>query len=250
VAVYLGLALALSGKPDEAEAVLQANNSRPETLRWLAGEYWNTRAWIAIARQDLPTARRYLEAAAREGEKTGDLICVAAALHALIRLAGGRDAVQRLRILAGTMGSALVAAQAAHADALAGHDPERLLAVSEEFAAMGADLLAAEAAFDAAVAYRHGGDPRSAGRADRHAESLASRCEGAMTPGLRASQPRALLTRCERETAMLASAGHTNREISCIQQLSKRTVQNRLQQVYLKLGVSGREELGAVLGAE
>ena len=63
-------------------------------------------------------------------------------------------------------------------------------AVSSDFEAIGADLLAAEAAADAAVAWRKAGDPPKALAAERRASLLASRCEGVRTPALVALPPR------------------------------------------------------------
>jgi DNA-binding CsgD family transcriptional regulator len=114
---------------------------------------------------------------------------------------------------------------------------------------MGADLLAAEAAADAAVAWRQAGMAREAGIAERHAALLAGRCEGALTPALQAIGTRAQLTPAERDTALLAARGHTNKQIADELCLSIRTVENRLQHVYEKLGISGRDELEEALDA-
>ena len=61
---------------------------------------------------------------------------------------------------------------------------------------------------------------------------------------------RARLTPAEREAAVLAAVGHSNKDIARTLILSVRTVENRLQHVYEKLGVSGRRELAAALAAE
>jgi DNA-binding CsgD family transcriptional regulator len=57
-----------------------------------------------------------------------------------------------------------------------------------------------------------------------------------------------LLTRREREIAALAAAGHPNREIAELLVVSPRTIENHLQRVYEKLGISRRAELGDALG--
>jgi DNA-binding CsgD family transcriptional regulator len=57
------------------------------------------------------------------------------------------------------------------------------------------------------------------------------------------------LTQAERDVALLAAAGRSNREISAELYLSLRTVENYLHRAYEKLGVSGRAELGRALKA-
>lgn len=55
------------------------------------------------------------------------------------------------------------------------------------------------------------------------------------------------LTPAERETALLAAAGRSNREIATELQLSVRTIANRLQRTYGKLGISKRADLGRLV---
>lgn len=52
-----------------------------------------------------------------------------------------------------------------------------------------------------------------------------------------------LLTRREFEIALLASGGHTSREIATLLHISERTVENHVGNVYSKLGISSRREL-------
>ncbi|HET9517462.1 MAG TPA: helix-turn-helix transcriptional regulator, partial [Actinoplanes sp.] len=91
-------------------------------------------------------------------------------------------------------------------------------------------------------------------RADRDPAALAAstlladvlaRCGPLRTPMLLAVQP--VLTSREREVAELAAAGHRSRDIADRLYLSPRTVENHLQRVYSKLGVTGRAELGPAL---
>jgi DNA-binding CsgD family transcriptional regulator len=81
----------------------------------------------------------------------------------------------------------------------------------------------------------------------RHAGALAARCEGARTPALIGIEVRAQLTGAELETAQLAAAGHSNREIADMLFVSVRTVENRLYKIYEKLGISGRGSLAEAL---
>ncbi|MET7403332.1 helix-turn-helix transcriptional regulator, partial [Dactylosporangium sp. NPDC005572] len=57
------------------------------------------------------------------------------------------------------------------------------------------------------------------------------------------------LTAQELQTAMLAAAGLSNREIGQRLFLSHRTVSSHLYRIYPKLGVSGRAQLRAALDA-
>jgi len=59
----------------------------------------------------------------------------------------------------------------------------------------------------------------------------------------------AVLTRREREVADLAATGRSSRQIADELFLSPRTVDNHLQRVYDKLGISGRAELADALAA-
>jgi len=56
------------------------------------------------------------------------------------------------------------------------------------------------------------------------------------------------LTRREREVAVLAARGLSNREIANVFFVSVRTVENQLSRVYTKLGLGGRDELASALG--
>lgn len=205
------------------------------------------RAWAAAAAGDLPGARAHLEDAAAWGEQRGDLVGTAAALHALARLGRAGAVRDRLGAVASRIDGELAPARVAHTEALAGADAAALDAAATRFEELGADLLAAEAAADAAVAHRRGGDRRAAAAAARRASDLATRAEHPVTPALHAIETRAVLTPAERETAVLAASGRANKEIAEQLHLSPRTVENRLQRVYDKLGVSGRAELPEVL---
>ncbi|HWE68710.1 MAG TPA: LuxR C-terminal-related transcriptional regulator [Acidimicrobiales bacterium] len=66
---------------------------------------------------------------------------------------------------------------------------------------------------------------------------------------VRPQAARALLTPGELDAALRAATGRSNKQIASAMYLSVRTVENRLQRVYEKLGASGRHELLEVLGA-
>ena len=136
---------------------------------------------------------------------------------------------------------------AAHATALATQDAVALEKVAVGFANIGAKLLAAEAAAEASRAYSAADHRSSALAAARTAVTLAAACEGAHTPALDLLTPPQSLTPREREIAGLAAQGLSSRDIAGRLFISARTVDNALQQVYGKLGLSKRSELRSAL---
>ena len=118
---------------------------------------------------------------------------------------------------------------------------------AEQFESIGALLLAAEsAALDHRLS-RSRGLHRRAAAASATAERLAARCEGANTPALSLAQDVERLSSREREVALLAANGLTSRAIAERLYVSKRTVDNHLQRIYTKLGVTGRHQLSTRL---
>jgi DNA-binding CsgD family transcriptional regulator len=204
------------------------------------------RAWAVAAEGDLVAARNLARAAAARAAAAGHLSSEALLLHDLARFGDPADARDRLTDLAGRCEGVLIATYAEHARAAAVHDPQALSAVADRFEAMGADLMAAEAATEAGHAYLRHGNPRTAANLRARAATLAARCEGARTPALvtTAAVP---LTRREREIALLARRGATSRQIADRLSLSVRTVDNHLQNVYTKLGITARDQLSAAL---
>jgi len=98
------------------------------------------------------------------------------------------------------------------------------------------------------VAYRRVGLARREAEAGRATARLASSCEGATTPVLELPVQPEHLTAREREIALLAARGLSNRSIAEQLVVSVRTIENHLQQAYNKLGVRGRSELADALG--
>jgi ATP/maltotriose-dependent transcriptional regulator MalT len=200
-------------------------------------------AWGAVALGDVSVARARLLDLASEAEAAQQLAAAVVCLHDAARL-GERAAAPRLRRLAGLVEGRLAATRAEHAEALAAEDAARLDAAAAAFEEMGALLLAAEAATEAARLHRAHGLARAASSAERNAERLLSRCPGARTPvvtGVVASG--GVLTAREREIAVLAATGLSSKDIAGRLVVSVRTVDNHLQRVYAKLGVTGRDEL-------
>jgi DNA-binding CsgD family transcriptional regulator len=242
--IAAALALALAGQAERAAETLAAFDSLDLPMALVnATDIHEARAWTAAAAGDLPGARQQLDAAADLGEEVGDLIGATSALHGLARLGRARHVAARLADLASQVDGELVAARAAHADALAARNTEHLDKVARDFEDLGAILYAAEARAAAAVVLRRGGDIRKAAATEQHAARLLARCEGAATPPVRTLTARVRLTPGELDIARQAAAARTNKQIAAELYLSVRTVESHLQRVYEKLGVSGRHEL-------
>lgn len=240
--------LALAGRGREAAHVLQ----EVATSDRFASPFWGTiaeaRAWTAAATGDLAGARSALEEMAAQAAGRGERVLEASALHDLVRLGVARS-TDRMKALTRVTDSPLLSLQADHATAWSTSNAAGLMTVSRAFGDMGASLLAAEAAVQAATVLRRAGDGRGAAASEHRATRLGEMCEGAVTPALVFTGPaRSSLTSREQEVAALAGAGMSNRAIADRLSLSVRTVENQLQRVYEKLGVSGRGELAAALG--
>lgn len=209
-----------------------------------------TRLWVLIA-QGQPAAARRMGTEALEADLAAHRWGQAAELaHALARIGAVDVAHEAIVRIGDRVDGRLAATRRAHVDALQADDAAGLEAASVAFDSMGADLLAAEAATDAARAARRAGDPRRATRLLRRASSLADRCEGARTPALVVpSNELAPLSRRELEVADLAAGGLSSEAIAERLFLSVRTVDNHLQHVYQKLGIGSRSELARAVGS-
>jgi DNA-binding CsgD family transcriptional regulator len=244
----LALALALQGQAGPARDALEELERLPVTgLRWSVADHRLARAWTFVAEGALARARAELLELADLGEDIGELSGAAAALHDVARLGHPKTATTRLQSLAERCEGELVAARAAHVLALAADDIDGLEEVSARFETLGAELLAAEAAADAAARVRRAGSQRPTSRAQQRLSILRQRCGGASTPALDALGAGSELTPAEHETARLAAGGRSNRRIAAELNLSVRTVDNRLHRIYSKLGITGREQLKDVL---
>lgn len=243
----LAHALAVMGAAEEATRVMGELDSLEIPATDVSGSLvLQARAWVRLAAGDVDGSRALLEQAAAVGRSTGDRVGEAAALHDLARAGGASTAStvsDRLTELATTVEGDLVRARAAHAVALAADDGAGLAQASSAFAALGANLFAAEAIASSAVALRRSGDGRKAAAAEVRLGAILRECEGAVTPALVAVGPQAELTRQELRVAGLAAAGLANKEIAVRLGVSVRTVETQLQRVYDKLGIHRRADL-------
>jgi len=210
-------------------------------------EVLQARAWARAASGDMGTARTHLEAAVELGRVTGDLLGATRALHGMARMGRARQVVDEMGALAPKVDDELSAARFSYTAAAADKDSQALAAAAARFEELGALLYAAEALGESAVHLRRDGSGRVAEATQQAAARLLPRCEGAVTPFVRAIGARARLTPAELDTALQAATGSTDKQIAEMMHLSVRTVENRLHRAYQKLGLSHRRDLAEAL---
>jgi DNA-binding CsgD family transcriptional regulator len=244
----LAHAAALLGDLPAAEAALvEAEQFRGESASvfqlWVA----LARPWVAAAHGEPSRAVTLALELAERAQDRGQLTFYILALHDVARLGQPRQVAGALRRAAGGAEGRLAPIYAAHATALAAGDGPALDEVAGALRSIGVNLLAAEVFAEAAHAHRAAGHRTSALAATRNAITLAAACEGAHTPALSLlTQPPGLTPR-EHEVAGLAAQGLSSRGVAERLSISVRTVDNTLQQVYAKLGITSRNELTGAL---
>jgi DNA-binding CsgD family transcriptional regulator len=235
---------AITGEFDRADSALDRARAIPTAslisarTRVQLGE-----AWLSASRGELSRASQLALQVADETHRLGYLLVESEALHAVARFGSAELVADRLESLAGDIDALFVHSWSEHVRALANRDGRALDDVGRGFEEMGAQLLAAEAAVDAAAMHRRHGLRARAADSRAAADRRLRRCEGARTPALERLSLEELLTRREREVAALAAQGLTSREIAERLFVSVRTVDNHLRQVYDKLGIRSRADL-------
>ena len=248
---FCAMALSLGGDVAGAgEALADATGRPPSAVRMLDLDIDRARAWVHVGRDDLPEAIRILSDAAEVARADGRFGLEATLRHDLVRV-GARDlGAERTIELGELVDGPLSAARVVFARGLLAADGDLLDDAASRFAALGALLFAAEAANEASIAHRGAGSSKAATASRRRCEAWVAECGGPRTPMLAHGTNAALLTRREREIAVLAASGRSTREIAEVLVVSPRTVDNHLQRVYGKLGISKRADLaGAMEGA-
>ena len=200
-------------------------------------------AWCDIAAGRFDRGREILREAAVLADDLGQDAVEMVLRYDLVRL-GDRDQVDRLRALRERGdASPLCTAAVLHAEALAAQDGEQWLAASDALSELGAVVEAAECAVAAAECFRRDGASRQATYAQRRVASLLEHDPKVRTPGLATPADATPLTKRERDVAVLAVRQLSAAEIGEQLHLSRRTVENHLQRIYTKLGISSRSEL-------
>jgi DNA-binding NarL/FixJ family response regulator len=160
---------------------------------------------------------------------------------------GDDRSVQRLAEVAGALEGTEASVLHAYASALIAQDGAALVAVADRAEAAGKYLLSTNASKRAMDAFAGTGDSRS-----QRALAGVVRRRRTLVDGAALVEPATLevaspLTSREREIAVLALRGLSNREIADRLTVSTRTVEGHLYRIYVKLGISRREELTSEL---
>ena len=205
-----------------------------------------THAWIAAARGEIPAAVDLALSTAAEARQRGQPGCELIALHDAARLGAPARVASRLAELAAVVQGDLASLFIRHVQALVAASGVALDGIAASFAALGANLLAAEAAAEAAGAHRRDGRTASTAASSARAAALAATCQGAQTPALTGLNEPVGLTPRELEIAGMAASGMSSRAIAVRLVVAVRTVDNALGQVYAKLCIGGRAELASI----
>ena len=239
------LAEAMSGAADRAQQAQAELDALPP--HWMVAFDLHLvercRAWSLIALGQRTDARVLLQVAADSARTREQAPAEAVLLHDLVRLGEAKAVEPRLAELKQLVDGDAVAAYATHAKASAQRAGAGLEAAVALFEQLGADLLAAEAAAESAGVFRRSGNDRRANALARESARLRAQCGGVDSPLLLQSDSVMPLTRREWEIAALAAAGQSSKTIAERLVLSVRTVDNHLQHIYAKLGVTNRAEL-------
>jgi DNA-binding CsgD family transcriptional regulator len=203
-------------------------------------------SWLAAAEGNVSVAIEFALDAARLAADSGQQAIEMLALHDAVRF-GDTSCLDQLVEVAAATGGRLAAIIEAHAEAVRGHDGPGIAAAAKRFEELGALLSAADAAAQAAVAFESTDDRRRSVEAAATANRLAADCGGIRTPALDLATHPLPLTVREREIANLVAAGLSNRDIADRLTVSVRTVEGHLYRACIKLDISDREELAALI---
>jgi DNA-binding CsgD family transcriptional regulator/tetratricopeptide (TPR) repeat protein len=245
--LLLARAYAGAGRPDDADRVLTdaAEHTGP-TVALYDPQVLVVKAWIAAARGGGRRAVELSRAAADAAHRSGQFAVEAEALHDAVRF-GDRKLGHRLQSLAVCIDGPLPQLYARHAAALADGDGDALDAVSIDFEQAGLLLSAADSAAQAAGFHEQHDARRREIESVTRAMRLASSCGGASSPAIRGAARPLPVTARELEVAELVAAGSSNREIAEQLSVSVRTIEGHVYRACLKLGVSDRDGLAAII---
>lgn len=242
----LALCAAQLGDADTASSYAAQLDACPPDTGFLGCERSVGLAWARVSGGQTREARELFAAAIDDARERALIAQEMFLRHEAARI-GYLEEPDRVEWLRRNSDGELIGARGLYILGLYHRDRSMLVAATDAFGALGADLYAAEAAQAAADTYRRAGLQRDAARYVDRARAYRASCEGAVTPALVQVDGPVPLSAREREIAILAAQGLATKEIAVRLFLSARTVSNHLQNIYAKLGVSSRAELGEAL---
>jgi DNA-binding CsgD family transcriptional regulator len=231
---------------DTARSALRAFVELPSDHGLLWPERTLGLAWVDAAEGRLDAAVRVLIDGADEATVRSEHLLATELLYEAARMGGARTVLAAFAVAAARCDGALVAARSAFVRGVAAGDHHLLATAERAFARMGAWLGAAESASELGRVLAALGRPRDAQGAAARSVQYCSDLGTVVTP-LLASGPTVELSPREGEIARLAADGVASKVIAQQLGLSVRTVSNHLQNAYLKLGISGRDDLADAL---
>ena len=203
-------------------------------------------SWLAAAEGNVSTAIELALDAARLAATSKQTAIEMLALHDAVRF-GDQTCPDQLAQLAANTGGRLASAIGAHAAAVRDRDAVKMWEAAQQFEQIGALLSAADASAQAAVAFEACDDRRRSVEAAAAAARLAAECGGLRTPALDLAAHPLPLTVREREIANLVAAGLSNKDIADRLVVSVRTIEGHLYRACIKLDISDREDLAAMI---
>jgi DNA-binding CsgD family transcriptional regulator/tetratricopeptide (TPR) repeat protein len=249
--VTSGLALAhgQTGAFDDArECLARVDHSEARGFRLYSPIESLARAWLADGEGRTRDAIGYGDEAIEAALSSGATALLALTAHDLARLNLRLAAKRAVGEFDGRYG-AVISARLDFARALLDDDAERLVAAAEVWENLGAPLFAAEAFTAAAGLYRRAGRGRQRVTCEGRAGVLLAQCGPVSTPMLRVRSSVGPLSVREAEVAGLAASGVSSRDIADRLMIGERTVESHLYRIFLKLGVTSRNQLAEALTA-
>ncbi|WP_160317601.1 LuxR C-terminal-related transcriptional regulator [Arthrobacter sp. RIT-PI-e] len=220
-----------------------ADPAEAETSSVLLG-----RAYAAAANTllDPSLGPRALLSGAAEARHRGWITCEKDILGLAFTL-GHPRAGTLLRQITSTMQGAEAAVLTTIVSSWSVKDPEVLVAAADRAELLGLPVLAAHACRRAMDLYGVNNDVRSQRLLAPTVRRRRALIDGALFPELGEEAGGAPLTLREREIAVLTLRGFSNRDIAQALTVSVRTVEGHLYRIFVKLGITRREELTADL---
>lgn len=237
---------ALAGDAAAAARLVAEADAIPHPIRMYMVDVERARAWAAASAGELTRATAILRDYAAAALEGGLPSAEGLALHDCLRLGDSSAAPRLAEILVNTDG-AWARAVEAHAGAVMCDSGDGFETATDQFEAMGAWMLAAETAVEAAARHSRRGLRSRAHAAEMRARELLTHTDGPRTPLLERLGSQLPLSRREHEVARLTARGLTSKEVADRLSVSVRTVETHLHAIYGKLGIRGRRELASIV---